>query len=182
MNKKILYLDMDEVLVDFHSHPTSIVCRKSYNDPQIFKEGYFRKLKPLPYSLEAVDILLKNKKLDVYILTQGLAGSEYCYKEKVEWIKEYLPELVNKIIITCDKSLHIGDFLIDDNSKWSTFEGKFIEFTPENLLGICPLNLSILNLTPEVYELMWLEVLTLIDKELSDECKTNKKQIDCRDY
>lgn len=126
--KKILLLDMDEVLVDFHSHPTLRVPRDSYNHENIYKRGYFGQLKPLSAAVESVKELLACGKYNIYICTQPLAGSPYSYSEKAEWIAEYLPELEGKIIMTCDKSMVRGDILIDDNLKWADFGGEFIYF------------------------------------------------------
>ena len=162
MNKKIIYCDMDEVIVDFHSHPTMTVSRDSYNDTQIFEKGYFRDLKPIPYALDAVKALMKDPRLDVYILTHGLAKSEFCFQEKLEWIREYLPELVEKTIITCDKTLHKGDILIDDSFKWNKFEGTFIHFNKSYLLQ----DDNLFNTLPDEYDLMWREVLTMVYQEV----------------
>ena len=162
MSKKIVYIDMDCVLVDFYSHPTLTVARTSYNDPQIYKEGFFRNLKPTSYAIAAVEMLNEDPRLDIHILTHGLSGSAYCYQEKVEWIREYLPDLINKIIITCDKTLNKGDVLIDDDIKWNGFEGNFVEFTPYNLLN---LKLDV-EFTEEVYKDMWAKVIETINKEV----------------
>lgn len=164
MNKPILYVDMDNVIVDFFSHPRYFVPKDSYNDEAIYKKGFFRELKPLPYSLQVVKALHEREDLDVYILTHGLAGSSYCYQEKVDWIKEHLPEMTDRLIITCDKALNKGDFLIDDDIKWNDFEGKFIEFTPYNLLKY---RLDV-DFHPDTYKEMWGEVITQINKELKN--------------
>lgn len=157
VKKKILYFDMDGVLVNFYSHPTAKICPLSYNDPQIYQEGFFFNLKPTYGALHAVDYLTSLKELDVYILTHGLAGSSHCYSEKVQWIQQYLPQLTDKIIITCDKNLNKGDILIDDSSKWSSFDGKFVEFTPSNLLNIQQTNIS-----DKTYKAMWAKTLEII--------------------
>ena len=128
MRKKILLLDMDQVLVDFYSHPTLKIPKDSINHPSIYKKGYFAKLKPIPNALNCVRELIHCGKYDIYICTQPLATSPHSFGEKADWIKRYLPELEHKIIMTCNKNLVKGDILIDDSIKWKDFGGKFIHF------------------------------------------------------
>lgn len=162
MSKKIVYIDMDQTIVDFHSHPTIKVNKDEYNSPKIYKPTYFRDLKPIPFALEAVRNLNESNSLEVFILTHGLSGSPICYSEKMEWIHNHLPEMKDRVIITCDKTLNKGDFLIDDDIKWNGFEGTFIEFTPYNLLKY---RLDV-ELSSNIYKAMWTEVTKQIMKEL----------------
>ena len=130
-NREIIYLDMDDTIVDFHSHPTLKIPRDSYNHKNMYEETYFRLLKPIPGAIEYVRALLALDVYDVQICTQPVAGLCWSYSDKAEWIKQYLPELESKIVMTQDKSKVIGDFLIDDNKKWISFTGKFIHFNPK---------------------------------------------------
>ena len=62
-----------------------------------------------------------------------MAGHPECYHDKAKWINIHFPHLSSKIILTQDKGLLLGDYLIDDNKeKWKEkFEknrGKFIHF------------------------------------------------------
>ncbi len=125
---KIIYLDLDNVLVDFHSHPTLRIPHGFFNHPNMFKDTYFSKLKPFPGAIKAAMTLLNNPKLDVYILTQPVANSIKSYSEKADWVAEYLPAFSDRLIMTQDKLLNKGDVLVDDSLKWSKFEGKFIHF------------------------------------------------------
>lgn len=127
-SKKIVYIDMDNVLVDFHSHPVLKIPKDWFNHPNMFIPTYFSGLKPLPGAINAAVDLCSNPALDIYILTQPVANSTHSYSEKAEWVAEYLPFLSKKLIMTQDKLLNKGDFLIDDSIKWSGFDGKFIHF------------------------------------------------------
>lgn len=136
-NKPILYIDMDEVLVDFTGHFALKHCDKAQiNPPAMYEKGFFESLQPLPGAISAVVKILNSNKFDVKILTQPVAKSPVSYTEKVNWLYKYLPDLAGDPIMTQDKSLIKGDFLIDDNEKWGkphpvhgrVFEGILILF------------------------------------------------------
>jgi len=127
--KKILLLDQDEVLADFYSHPSKVCPTFIHNHKVIYERGYFEHLRPLPGALESVRFILDNLDYDVYICTHPLEYSRYGDSEKRRWVDKYLPELSEKMILTCDKGLIKGDFLVDDSMKWKAgFEGEFVFF------------------------------------------------------
>jgi 5'-nucleotidase len=75
---------------------------------------FYRKLKPIPGGREAL-LEMKKLGLEVVICTSPLTEYTYCVPEKYEWIEEHLGKAwVDKIVITKDKTLVKGDFLIDD--------------------------------------------------------------------
>lgn len=127
--RPILYLDMDEVLVNFESSTRiPLEEKKQYNHPRMYDYGFFLELTPVPGAIEFVEFILKEEYWDVYILTQPVTNSPSSYAEKAAWVARYLPALKGKIIMTQDKSLHYGHVLVDDNPKWETFQGKFFLF------------------------------------------------------
>ena len=148
MDKKpILYIDMDEVLCDFTGHYSLKHWDKTKrNPPAMYEPGFFEDLQPLSGAISSVIKILNSNKYDVYILTQPVAKSPISYTEKVNWVYKYLPDLGGKIIMTQDKSLIKGNFLIDDSEKWRSFEGEFIHFKTD----IHPLE-------------MWNEILKILD-------------------
>lgn len=130
MNKKILYIDMDDTIADFCLSANNQFGR--VESSRMYKEGFFFNLKPIPGSLSSVRKLIEMG-FDVWILTQPLSDSFLSYTEKAQWIGQWFPELKDKIVMTQNKGLHIGNYLIDDNKlKWKTsFEsggGKFVHF------------------------------------------------------
>lgn len=129
-SKPILYVDMDEVLVNFCSHPSlKLWDRTQQNPPEMYEPGFFESLRPLPGAISSVTRLINENEWDIYILTQPVAKSPVSYMEKANWICKWLPDLRDKIILTQNKSLNIGDVLVDDNEKWGkVFAGKFILF------------------------------------------------------
>ena len=126
--KKTVYIDMDQVLVDFHSHPTLHIPKDYNNHPNMFRDGYFYHLAPLAGAIEAATQLLNRPDLDVYILTQPVAGTPHSYSDKAKWVEEHLPDFSKRLIMTQNKLLNKGDYLVDDSLKWSDFDGKFIHF------------------------------------------------------
>lgn len=123
MKKKILYIDMDEVLADFMAHPE--VKGRTRHPTAMYEQGFFANLQPVPGALVAVRKLHHSGMFDIHVLTQPLAESPVSYMEKAQWIWKWFPELGLKINMTQDKGLFKGDFLIDDNAK--KWEDKFRE-------------------------------------------------------
>ena len=131
-NKDIrIYVDMDNVLCDYQS-----AYDKALKDnPEIIypqsQYGFFRNLKPMPSAKEIFKLL--SDKFDVWILTAPSVQNPLCYSEKREWVETYLGyDAAKRLIISPDKSLLIGDYLIDDieegRAKQNEFNGVQIVF------------------------------------------------------
>lgn len=127
--KKILYIDMDNTICDFSGSPRLKDWQEKIRNPSgMWESGFFEDLQPLPGAMAGVRELLDCEEYDVWILTQPVSNSPRSYMEKANWILKYLPELKDKLIMTQDKNLHIGDVLIDDDKRWKDFGGKFVYF------------------------------------------------------
>lgn len=137
----IILVDMDDVLADFEGefltrwkaqYPdkpcielkdrTTFSLDKQYPEElhDLIKSiyhipGFCKSLPPIPGSLEAV-LDMKQEGHEVFICTAPLSKYESCVLEKYEWTEQHLGmEWTKKIILTKDKTLVRGDFLIDDN-------------------------------------------------------------------
>lgn len=123
-NIKRVYIDMDDVLADFTS---AFIKRKDGTLPYPqSKYGFFLGLEPIKGGLEAVKIL--RSKYDVWILTRPSIHNPLCYTEKRVWVENHLGmEMVERLILSPDKSLLKGDYLIDDHQH-PGFEGELIQF------------------------------------------------------
>ena len=112
---KILYVDMDNVLVDFQSalsklEPTVIKKHENRLDEV---EGIFSLMDPLPGALEAFRMLAS--KYDTYILSTAPWENASAWSDKLEWVKEHLGSSgYKRLICTHHKHLNYGDYLIDD--------------------------------------------------------------------
>ena len=132
MNKPILLIDMDEVIVDFYNHPRYPFAKpydRSYINSMMAYKVFWTSLLPLAGTLEAVSKLIESDKFDIYIATQPVEDCLESYTGKSKWVKRHLPELSGKLIMTQNKDLLVCDYLIDDNLRWSHgCTGKFIHF------------------------------------------------------
>ena len=130
MSKKVLLIDMDEVLADFSGFFRCRDYKKyKYNPPEMYEKDFFKDLLPIRGSLEAIRRLLQSEKFDIWICTQPVSVSPISYMEKSQWIWSWLPELGHKIIMTQNKDMVKCDYLIDDNPKWEEgCQGEFILF------------------------------------------------------
>jgi 5'(3')-deoxyribonucleotidase len=136
MQKKILYLDMDGVLVDlmyeinmwFENHPHLIDKYKNHPD---HIPGIYRFPPPIDGAIEAVKLLDKSGKYDMFIATTAAWGNPEGATDKRHWIEKYFGDLFHKkMFITHRKDLLRGDILIDDRLKngAAEFQGEFIHF------------------------------------------------------
>jgi 5'(3')-deoxyribonucleotidase len=122
--KKILYVDMDGVLVDFDSglkqaEPDLLKIYKGQLDniPNLFSW-----MVPMPGAIEAFKALAE--KYDTYILTTAPWKNETALQDKKDWLNKYFCELIKKkVIFSHHKELLIGDYLIDDRPV-NGFKGK----------------------------------------------------------
>ena len=133
--KKILYVDMDNVLVDFDSG----ICRlpertvTKYEGRLDEVPGIFSLMYPLQGAIEA--FLDLSKRFDTYILSTSPWKNPSAWWDKLEWVKKYLGAgdgdvAYKRLILSHHKDLNIGDYLIDDRLKNGAdrFSGELIEF------------------------------------------------------
>jgi 5'-nucleotidase len=128
MRKKI-FVDMDGVLCDFYGAAKKALMENPTQKYPQSKWGFFLKLQEMPDSVESVKEL--NKVYDVWILTRPSSRNVNCYTEKAQWIWDHLGyEFLEKTIFSGDKSLIMGDYLIDDqnNANQDKFVGEWIHF------------------------------------------------------
>lgn len=75
--------------------------------------GVYLRAEPMPGAIDALKHL--QKFFDVFLVTVPWPGSLFCAQEKESWVYRYLgPEWVYRLILTHDKTMVHGDFLIDD--------------------------------------------------------------------
>jgi len=134
-NKHIrIYIDMDNVLCDYQkAHDEAIKNKPEIVYPQS-QYGFFRDLEPTNCALMGFTVLSKN--FDVWILTAPSVQNPMCYTEKREWVEKNLGfDAAKRLILSPDKSLLIGDYLIDDmvegRAKQNEFNGTHIVFGNE---------------------------------------------------
>jgi 5'(3')-deoxyribonucleotidase len=127
--KKTLYIDMDNVLVDFSSGMDA--C-----DPALLKQyeghpdeipGIFGLMQPMPGAVEAFREL--SEIFDTYIASTAPWDNVQAWTEKRIWVEAYLGEPAQKrLILTHHKNLLRGDFIVDDRTRRGVdrFEGEHV--------------------------------------------------------
>ena len=141
--KKILYIDMDNTLVDFSAKLEHVdpVVRERYRGHEDEMPGIFALMPPVKGALRAFTEL--SELFDIYILSTAPWGNPSAWQHKVEWVHVHLgmdddTPAYKRLILSHHKNLNRGDFLVDDrpcHNGAEAFEGELIWFgrdgTPE---------------------------------------------------
>lgn len=141
--KPILLIDMDGVKADYYEGFTREWAKRFPNRPVIpakdlksfyiedaygqeyvediqkitRAEGFFRSLPPVPGAIEALQSIISEGEFDPFICTAPEidAVSQCCFSEKAQWIEHHLgKEWLKRTILSKDKTMIYGDYLIDD--------------------------------------------------------------------
>ena len=149
MEKKRLFFDMDNVLVNFQSGLDKVdedikaqYRAKTPEEKDRLDEipGLFSLMEPMEGAVEAVHEL--SKVYDVFILSTAPWNNPSAWSDKVEWVKKHFDSedkdpnknpFHKRMIISHRKDLCEGDYLIDDRGKNGTseFKGEWIQFGSE---------------------------------------------------
>ena len=131
--KKIIYVDMGGVLMDFHAGLEQIgdELRKEYAGRYNEVPNIVSYLPPIKGAVDAMNALCKSGIYDVYILSTSPWNNPSTWSDKVEWVNRYLDKYYCKrLILSHHKNLLRGDYIIDDRGKHGTsgFNGEWICF------------------------------------------------------
>lgn len=133
--KPILYIDMDNVLVDFPSGIDQLDenTRQQYEGRFDEVPGIFALMLPMQGAIEAVHKL--SEKYDIYVLSTAPWLNSSAWSDKLLWIHKYFGKeknsiLYKRLIMSHHKNLNQGAYLIDDRTKNGAdrFEGEYIHF------------------------------------------------------
>ena len=128
---KILYIDMDNVLVDFESAFSELSedILAEYDSRLDEVPGIFSLMKPMQGALEAFNEL--SVIFDTYILSTSPWENPSAWSDKLIWVKKHLgPNAHKRLILSHHKNLNAGHFLIDDRLKNGAdkFQGEHLHF------------------------------------------------------
>ena len=138
-------IDMDNTITDFDGAVQTECQRRGVHyaddrtkfdfDTEVYdvfydialKPGFFRDLVPIPHALEAL-VEMKECGLDMWICTAPMFHSNYCVAEKFQWVEHYLGlDWMYRIIVSKDKTLIKGDYLIDDKIQTGACAPEWIQ-------------------------------------------------------
>lgn len=132
---EVVYVDMDFVLCDFMT--THLEYKALY--PELMythsKPGFFLDLNPIDGAVEGFQWLMESPHFDPYILTAPSVRNPHCYTEKRLWVEKHLGiAAAYRLIISPNKALNIGAYLIDDKltgKGQDGFAGELLHFGSE---------------------------------------------------
>jgi 5'(3')-deoxyribonucleotidase len=133
--KKIIYVDMDNVLVDFKTG----IEKLDKNTIDEFEgrldevPNIFSLMESYPNAIDSVHRL--SKKYDLYILSTAPWLNPSAWIHKLEWVHKHFGKekdslFYKRLIISHNKNLNTGEYLIDDrpNNGAKDFKGEWIHF------------------------------------------------------
>ena len=133
---KVLYIDMDNTLVDFTAKLEGIdpAIRERYRDREDELPGLFALMPAMRGAIEAFNEL--HTLFDTYILSTAPWGNPSAWQHKVEWVHLHLgmdegTPAYKRLILSHHKDLNRGDFLVDDrpgHNGAGQFQGEVIPF------------------------------------------------------
>jgi 5'(3')-deoxyribonucleotidase len=131
---KLLYVDMDNVLVDFPSGVARLDAetRRAYEGRLDEVPGIFALMDPLPGAVAAFTRLAQS--FDAYVLSTAPWENPSAWSDKLLWVQRHLGPVARKrLILTHHKDLNAGDFLVDDRLKNGAerFGGEHLHFGTE---------------------------------------------------
>ena len=140
MDKKIVYVDMDGVLVDLvgcvYSTYAHALGSDDFNIGAIVDEHVdcFYHAEPIEGAIDAFKDLANDPRFDVYILSTAPWENIQAWTAKRVWVEKHIGKEANRrLILTHNKNLLQGDYLIDDrpNNGAAEFKGELIKFGTE---------------------------------------------------
>ena len=125
---------MDNVLVDFASGINRLPqeTKIKYEGDLDEVPGIFSLMAPMEGAIKSFKKL--SSKYDTYILSTAPWENASAWSDKLEWVKKYLGEEAHKrLILSHNKNLNRGDYLIDDRTANGAdkFQGELIKFGSE---------------------------------------------------
>ena len=131
-NKKVVYFDMDGVLVNFQSgiDQLDLYHKIEYKENYDEVPGIFGTMKPNEDMIDLFNAMFSDERYDCYVLSTAPWENPSASSDKVEWIQKYLPKAYKRLILSHNKHLNVGDYLIDDRTANGAgeFGGELLQY------------------------------------------------------
>ena len=137
MDKKVVYIDMDGVLVDLVGEVyKKYVHALGGDDFDIGKivdqdADLFYDAAPIEGAINAFKLLFNDPRFEPYFLSTAPWANPESWKAKRVWLDKHVGHTANRrLILSHNKNLLMGDYLIDDrdNNGAAEFKGEHIKF------------------------------------------------------
>lgn len=140
---------MDDVLCNYTAaYKAQKLTLPEMDFPQS-QYGFFAGLEPIEDAINTVETLQNCEAFEVYILTAPSIFNPFSYAEKRVWVEKHLGfEFVKKLIISPNKGLLKGDYLIDDQDQGNgqdLFEGMLLKFNSDTFPNWSAIKTFLLN-------------------------------------
>lgn len=123
---------MDNTLVNFDSgiHQLSDYQKEKYSGRLDEVPGIFSIMNPITDMVELFNTMSEDERFDCYVLSTSPWENPTAASDKIEWIKNYLPKAYKRVILSHNKHLNVGDYLIDDRTANGAgeFGGELIQY------------------------------------------------------
>lgn len=116
INKKIIYCDMDGVLADFNGEPNAV---KRF----AWESGFFKNLKPIKNNVNAIKELIAD---GFVVRILSASPNENADKDKIAWLKKYLPEIADGNIIIIRNGENKSDYVKADGKVKILFDDYWV--------------------------------------------------------
>lgn len=131
---KIVYVDMDNVLVDFATGIAQLAPEvvQAYEGRLDEVPGIFGLMQPMSGAVAAFEEL--SQVFDVYVLSTAPWENPSAWSDKLLWVKQYLgAHAYKRLILSHNKHLNDGHYLVDDRTKNGAdrFAGEHLHFGTE---------------------------------------------------
>lgn len=129
--KKIVYVDLDNVLLYFPSAFTQLSEEiiAEYEGRHDEVPDIFSLMGPMPGAIDAFAKL--STRFDTYVLSTAPWENPSAWSDKLIWVKKQLGlHAYKRLILSHHKNLNMGDYLVDDSLKNGAdrFQGQLIHF------------------------------------------------------
>lgn len=129
---QVIGIDLDDVCAAWteHREKESAKGRKSHEIG--LEQGEFRNLGLIDRAKESIEWL--DTYFEIYFVSTAMWSNPFSWTEKMLWVQEHFPKIgKKKLMLTHNKGLFSGDYLIDDRiaNGVGDFKGTHIHFGQE---------------------------------------------------